>query len=394
MNSKYKLKIEGKNTKRFIKDLIKMKILLYYMETNELYSIIIVDDDGYKKTMDIKTSYNITIVDLYGISKYKKAVKKYSVFLICLVFGVVLLEILSNVVFSIEVEHSKSDIRELVLNDLKEFGIEKYHFKVSYKEKEKIIKKILKKETERLEWLEIDSVGTKYIVKVEERVKNNIKKQTATQHIIAKKNAMILEISADSGEVKVKKYDYVQKGDILISGFISKDEEIKKKVRAEGIVFGEVWYNVEISVPKTYREVKYTKNTKKRLEVKFLNKSMFLFDFDKYQTYKIKRVNLLKNNILPIEINYSTIKETNEIVKKYNTKKGEQEALEMAEERLKRKLGVNATIISKNVLKKIEKDSRIVIDVFFKVKEDITDTENIDDIEIEELEGDEDGTND
>ena len=38
------------------------------------------------------------------------------------------------------------------------------------------------------------------------------------------------------------------------------------------------------------------------------------------------------------------------------------------------------------------KNSKIVIDIFFKVKEDITDTENIENINIEELEGAEDGT--
>ena len=43
-------------------------------------------------------------------------------------------------------------------------------------------------------------------------------------------------------------------------------------------------------------------------------------------------------------------------------------------------------------MKKSDKNSKIVIDIFFKVKEDITDTENIENINIEELEGAEDGT--
>lgn len=47
MNNKYKLKIVGKNTKRFIKELIKEKNSLYYLENHDKYSIIIVDDIGY-----------------------------------------------------------------------------------------------------------------------------------------------------------------------------------------------------------------------------------------------------------------------------------------------------------------------------------------------------------
>ena len=309
-------------------------------------------------------------------------------------FGILLINFLSNIVFDIDIEHSKSEIRELILNDLKEFGIEKYHFKVSYDEKEKIIKKILKKETERIEWLEIDSVGTKYVVKVEERIKNEPIVDNKTQHIVAKKDAMILEIYAESGEIKVKKNDYVEKGDVLISGFITKDEEIKKKTKALGTVYGEVWYQVEINLPKVYKEIKYTNKKKRKVEVKFLNHNFLLFDINPYKTYDTEGVTLLSNRILPISINYSTIKETKETVKRYTGKVGEEAAINLAEEKLKKKLSVNDTIISKKILKKKEKDSKIIIDIFFKVKEDITDTENIDDINIENIAGDENGAND
>ena len=204
---------------------------------------------------------------------------------------------------------------------------------------------------------------------------------------------MILEIQAESGEVKVKKNDYVKKGDVLISGFITKDEEIKKKTKAIGTVYGEVWYQAQISLPKVYKEIEYTSEKKKRIEISFLSHDFLLFDFKPYKSYETEKKVLLKSRILPISISYSTIKETNEITKRYTGKDGENEALELAEEKLKEKLGEKDSIISKNILKKIEKDSKIVIDVFFKVKEDITDTENIDKIDIAKIEGDENGAN-
>ena len=234
MVNKYKLKISGKNTKRFIEYLIDEKISLYDVKIIDKDIIIIVDEKGYNDILNLKTSYKINLIDEYGVVRYHTFLRKYSVFLICIFFGILFLFFLSNIIFDISVEHSKSEIRELIMNDLKEYGIEKYHFKVSYKQKEKIIKKILKKETEKIEWLEIDNVGTKYIVKVEERIKNEPKVDNKTQHIIAKKDARILQIQAESGEILVKKNDYVKKGDVLISGFITKDEEIKKKVKAIG----------------------------------------------------------------------------------------------------------------------------------------------------------------
>lgn len=392
MTNKYKLKIEGKDVKRLIKNIIAMKIELYDIVMKDGYAYITVEEEGYQAIKKIKTSYKMRVVDEYGPIKLKHLGRKYFIFFMFLILGIILLEVLSSMIFSIEVKHAKSDIRQLVLNDLKEYGIEKYHFKVSFKEKEKIISKILSKEVDRLEWLEIETVGTKYVVKVEERVKKAKEKEKKERHIVAKKNAMILEIQAESGEIVTKKYDYVEKGDVLISGFISKDEEIKKKVHAEGIVFGEVWYNVSISLPKTYKEVKIKNEKKKVLEVNFLNHHFFLFNFKPFNTYKIKRVKLLENKLLPINISYSELTKTEEIVKRYNTSKGEKEGIKMAEEKLLKKLSPKDSIVSKKVLKKKEKDSTIEMDIFFKVKEDITDYESIEDINIEELEGEKDGT--
>lgn len=382
MTNKYKLLIVGKNPKRFLDNLISLKISLYDVKLTDKELTIVVDLDDYDKILKLKTSYKIKVIDYYGLVKYENILKKYNVFFICLIIGLVLIKVLSSIVFDIDIEHPKSEIRELVLADLEEFGISKYHFKVSYDEKEKIIKKILHKETDRLEWLEIDSIGTKYVVKVEERIKNDPKIDNTFQHIVAKKDAMILQIQASSGEIKVSKNDYVKKGDILISGFITKDEEIKKKVKAVGTVYGEVWYQAEITLPKVYKEIKYTKNSKKRFQVKFLSHDFLLFDFKPYKTYESNNITLLENRLLPMSFNYSKVSETKKITKRYTGTKGEKEALKLAEKNLKKKLSVNDSIISKKVLKKTEKDSKIIVDIFFKVKEDITDTVNIDNIDI------------
>ena len=149
MNNKYRLKITGKNPNRFINYLIDEKISLYDVEINIKDTIILVDEDGYSKILKLKTSYKVELIDEYGFIKYRHLFKKYSIFLFCVFFGVLLIKFLSTIVFDIDVEHSKSEIRDLIIDDLKLYGIEKYHFKVSYEEKEEIIKKILKKETDK-----------------------------------------------------------------------------------------------------------------------------------------------------------------------------------------------------------------------------------------------------
>ena len=380
--NKYKLKIVGKDSKRFIKDLVYKKINLYDVENFDKYSYIIVDEEGFNDIKKIKTSYKIIIINKYGFIKYKSIFNKYKVFIICLLLSFILLKILSCICFDIKVEHSKSRIRNLVLNDLEEYGIKKYHFKVNFNTKERIKEKILKKETNNIEWLEIDSIGTKYIVKVEERIKKKKKKKKRLQNIIAKKNSMITYIYAEHGEVKKKINDYVKKGDVLISGIIMNKDTPKTKVKAEGKVLGEVWYKVKVEVPKKYRYERKTGKNCKKLEIKFLNKSIFLLK-NKFNHYNISRIKIIDNKLIPISFNYSKLEEKIVTNKNYSIDNIDNTALNMATKKIRNKLNKDDRIIYKKVLKKLDKNSKIEVDIFYKVEEDITDIESIEQIDLE-----------
>ena len=126
----------------------------------------------------------------------------------------------------------------------------------------KIKKQILEKHKNRIEWLEIENVGTKYIIRVEERILNNIEENGSPRDIVAKKDAIIKRIDAYSGEVLKNKLDYVRRGDIIISGNIHLNEEVKNHVEAKGKVYGEVWYKVSLEYPLHYEEVTYTNKKK------------------------------------------------------------------------------------------------------------------------------------
>ena len=54
-------------------------------------------------------------------------------------------------------------------------------------------------------------------------------------------------------EILKKINDYVNKGDVIISGLIMKKDEIKDFVEAHGSVYGETWYNVKVILPRTYK---------------------------------------------------------------------------------------------------------------------------------------------
>ena len=376
----YKLKIKGPRFNRFINTLISFKIYFDYSSIKKDECIIIVDSDNYEKIKKLKTSYNIEVINTYGPVKYKRLLKKYSLFLGAVFLTYLLLTFLSSLIFRVEILHSNKEIRDLVRRDLYEYNIRPYRFKKSFKKREEILDKILEREKDKLEWLEIKVSGTTYIVNVEERKKNNIKTVEGEQDVVAKKDAMILRIEAEHGEVQKKKYDYVKRGDVIISGFIKNKEDYVSKVRAEGTVFGEVWYNVSVLIPKTYKETLYTNKENTILQFKFLNKKYNLFS--RYTEYESDNKFVINNNILPVSFGIVKLKEVKNTYHKYNINNIDNKALKVASSKLLSQLGKRDTIISKKVLKRYEKKGKILVDVFFKVSEDITDYVSIKDKEI------------
>lgn len=382
-SSTYKIKIEGKDVKRFIKKLYSNNIYFNDIEMYDKYAYVEVDKSNYEKLKQIKTIYKIEIVKLYGIIRIIDFIKRYSLFLIILGVGLLYLIFLSNIIFKVEVIHSKKEIRDLLYKELKYYNLDKYHFVKSYKEKEKIEEYILNKHKDKLEWLEIERIGTKYEVRVEERIIKKENDKLDVQNIVAKKDGIITKIEASKGEIVKKIGDYVKKGDIIISGTIKKDDVIKGKVAASGNVYAEVWYKTIVDMPYYYKNSTKTGRKRKVLKIKFLDKDIYIFGFKKYKFYDEKRILYLKSRILPIGFSYSLERELNVEEYLYSPEEAVNTAIEYASKKLQKNLGENESIISKTVLNSNENENYITVEIFYKVNENITDTSDIVDEQME-----------
>ena len=359
-----------------------MKINLYRIDNNKDL-IIIVDYEDYLKIKDIKTTYKIIVLKRYGLCKYKYLLKKYFSFLITITFGLVLIIFLSNIIFKVEIITPNKELLSTIKKDLESEGIKKFKLKKSYNNIQKIKEKILKKEKDILEWLEIEEHGTKYKVVLEERKKNIEKEECLPRHIISTKTAIIHSISASTGEISVKKNDYVNKGDILISGFIHNKEEVMSKVCSKGKVYGETWYKVKVLHPKKNIIKKNTNNKRLGFTIQIFKYNINLFN--KYKQYKRKELNLIKSNFLPINISINIDQKQIVLKKEYTKKDIINNSLKKAELEIKKKLKQDESILNKKVLKILKKNSKIEVEVFFKIKENITTYFDISNIDIEEM---------
>ena len=358
--------------KKLLNNLLKYHVGFYKVkEQNDAY-FLYVNKSDYEKLKNYFDIYNVELISIKGFLKYKNILHDKIIFIVCLFLGIVYLNILSNTIFEVKILSNNDEIVRLLKNELDAFGIKKYLHVKSFEEKEIIKEKILNNYKDKIEWLEIDRIGTKYYIQVLERVINKEKDNNTYQSIVSKKNATILEIKASSGQIIKKINDYVNKGDVIISGYITKKDEIKKVVRAEGIVYGETWYNIKVELPHTYQKRKYTGNSYKTLSLNLFN-NVFLFKKNKYKDVEYQDKVLLSNALLPISLNYSTVYE----VKNDNLIYDYQEALivglNKAREKLLETLDKNSKILYQKKLKLYEENSKIIVEVFFKVYENITD---------------------
>ena len=334
---------------------------------NNLLNIKIKDQDyktikKYLPSLLVKNKFNT------GIGKIHELIHKYFFIIISIFISFIILFILSNLTLDIRVIHSKKDIRNLIYNALEDEGITKLSWKKNYDELTKIKNNILKKYQDRIEWIEVESVGMKYIIRVEERIINRPSKTSHYCNVVASKNGVITDIKTVKGDAKVTRGSYVKKGDILIGGSINLNEEIKAQVCASGSVKAEVWYIVDVTMPLEYTKINKTGK----------NRINFLID-DGINSYYILRPRLKeykssKTKLISFtSINLYLTKDEEIIIKKYKYSKDEalEKAILLAISKINVQKKEKEKIITQKVLKKELNDSKINLEIFFSIEEEI-----------------------
>ena len=352
-----------------------------YIDSNTIRIKIFKDD--YNRLLDLKTSYDIVSSGYEGLISVIRKINYYKYIIIFIVIGLITLFLLSRIIFSIDIITNDKDMKKILLDELNNNGLEIYHFKKDYNSLQVIKNNILNKYRDKIDWLEIENIGTKYIVRYEPRINNSISSNNGYRHIIALKNSIIYSMDITSGQIVKGRNDYVKKGDIIVSGYITLNDSVKNTVSSSGTVLGEVWYMVSITYPLRYQEEVITSNSKNVFVIKFLNKNIELFNF---KHYKYKRVNnkiLFKNNILPISFIRQHQMELKVVDEDNSYEEATNKAIDMATKKIEDNLSDNEFILNKKVIGSYNDSESVTVKIFFSVVEDITDYQNIEEFKTE-----------
>lgn len=375
MNSYLILKVSGKNIPKFIIRCKNNNINILKLEQISYKEALIkINYKDYDKLLKIKSIYNITVISNTGLLKFKELLNKHKYFLIMFTFGILFLIYLCNIIFEVDIISTNNELNKIIRKDLENYNIKKYKLKKSYKEKERIKKELLDKYNDTIEWIEITDIGTKYEVQIVERKKKINESGKEYTNIVASKSGVLRKIYAEEGVKVVDNNTYVNKGDIIISGAITKDEEIKKIVNAKGKVYAEVWYNVNIEFPLEYTEKKYINEKKKSIYMQLGNKYI---SKKRFKNFESKKILSLKNRLVPFELGIEEEQKIKIINDKYTIEEAKEKAIESAKEKILQSLDKEEYITSQKTLNFYAKDSKIVLDIFFSCYEQIGKEEKI-----------------
>lgn len=365
----YEIEIKGKHINRFLDKIIKERINIFDIKYKKDMITFKVSYQDYQRVVRLKTIYQINIKDIKGFNRYKNITKFYKVFFLFLILEFFLIIIYANMIFKIKINTTNEELSNLIKKDLKNNHVTIYSFKKSFSKLNKLIASIKKNNSDQIEWISITKDGVSYEINLIEKIIKNKENSLGASHIIAKENGYIKDMYVTKGQVLKNNGDYVTKGEIIVSGFITKNDDIKNTVNATGKIYAEVWYKVTASGKKSFLK---QKNEQGLLKINFniFNKEITLISFKikKLDKSSIKRI--IKNDLFSLVIKKDYVKNLVEV--NYN----DDELIKNLESQAKRAIEKNLLskeyIILQKTLKNTKDNDRIYLEVFFKVYKDIT----------------------
>ena len=378
-----KVEIEGYYIERFINICQNKKILIWNLKREKgvkLFFNIGIKDFKSLKQISRKTNCKIKIIRKKGMPFLLHRYKKRKIFAIFLVLIFFFIYTSSRYVWNIDVNVENDLSIENIEKDLYNLGLKRGIRKASI-DTDKIINEIRLKRND-ISWIGIDLKGTNAIIKiVKADEKPDLIDSSDYCNIVAAKSGVITNIIAQNGTALVATGDQVNKGDVLIAGYMEGKYTDKRYVHSLGEVQAKIKYKKSEKIYLNQDILKENGNQEKKFQIKFnnfqINFYKTLSNFKIYDTiYKEKKLKIFSNFYLPISVMEITNKEQIKETKNYS----KEEAIEVEKEKLGAEIEkdiANKENIQDIKVDTIEQQDCIEVCVTYEVLENIEDYEKL-----------------
>ncbi len=377
------IKVEGYFIEKFINNCLKSNIFLWNIKRKR--TTIMTCNIGVKDFKNIrkilkKTKCRIKIEKKKGLPFTFNKYRKRKIFALLIFIILIIIAILSNFVWNIQIEGTEKISKDELIQTLKEEGLSIGKFKPGIETRE-IINKV-RLDRDDIAWIGIEITGTNAIVKVvEAEEKPEIVDEDEYCNIVATKDGVVTKIMAQNGTPLVKNGDLIKKGTVLIGGWLEGKYTGTRYVHSNGQVEAKVWY--------TQKERVYLKETKKEDTGEAQNKysvniNNFIINFNKrvskFENYdtieEAKKIKLFSNFYLPIELVKTTYKEYKVVEIAHTLEEAKTIGIERAKDKLNAQIENTNNITDEQINIK-EETNFVDVEVVYEVKENIGTKEKI-----------------
>lgn len=227
------------------------------------------------------------------------------------------------------------------------------------------------KNDSRLSWISINMSGSMAYVEIRERSEQDkIERVLPYANIIATEDAIVTDIEVFSGMACTKRDTFVQKGELLISGVISKESLGTHLTYAQGHVYGKSFREFEIEIPYVFTTLEETDNKAFDFKLNFFSKTFDLLcfkrSFEVFNEYDSMYAVTNSQKTFPIYIEKTEYRECTAKI----SMRSERDAMLAAKEELERRITKelsNADILSKKLDYEVTKSSvKLLAEVWYE----------------------------
>jgi len=378
-----RISIEGYYIERFINICKKRNITIWNLKRNKNTMLFFnVRIKEFKEVCKIVKQLNckLKIRSKKGLPFLMYKYKKRKTFAILLIIVVFIIGLSSMYVWNVDIIEENNQELPNIRQDIEEAGIKLGTLKSKINSKE-IINKIRLKRND-VAWMGIEKKGTNIIVKlVKADQKPEIVDTNEYCNIVSDKTGVITKINAQNGTANVKVGDTINKGDILINGWMEGKYTGIRYVHAKGEIEAKVWYTKNKKIPYILTQTRETGNQENKYSLKMNNFEInFLKKYSKFEIYDTietdSKFRIFSDFYLPISVVKTTFKEKENYTQKYTLEEAKTLGIKELQEELKKEIKDEKKIVNKNI-NTYEKEDGVEIYVTYEVLENIGTNEKI-----------------
>ncbi|WP_347549545.1 sporulation protein YqfD [Pseudalkalibacillus hwajinpoensis] len=372
-----RIKVVGSYTELFINRCIEYHIPIWDIMRIDNQTILLslyINDVKRIRSHLKRTRCKIRIHERRGFPFLMRRIVHSRGFLAGVIGCLLLIFILSNMVWSISVNGATPEVEHKLKQAAIELGLKKGKFIFQLPSNQELQQSLTESLTE-ITWVGVKRNGTTYHFEVVQKQLPEKQKALSPRHIVADKKAIVTKMYVEEGQAQVEENAYVKPGQLLISGFIGKENK-SQLVPARGEVYGKTWYVSNVSIP---LESKFKTNTGEAKTTYAIGLFRFHIpvwgigapDFKEYETLE-REINFrfLKWE-LPFSVQTNKMLQTAEVIRTYTKSEALKVARTVAREDIANKTSDEAEIKKEKILHQEVENGKVNVKIHFEVIEQI-----------------------